>query len=138
MNTTSPDLAAVKADLQAKLERIAALEAKKAEILREEAELAVLLAGGHPSRQAPTKPVLVAPDESSVPTTQKACIMWLLAKFGPLTRDELFTKLEPTGKRPAKPDQLSAILSREKKEGRLAFDSSTFRWSIPPATDSSI
>ncbi len=57
-------------------------------------------------------------------------VHFLLTTYGPLTRDQLYEKMETSGKRPATPEQLSAILSREKKNEAVTFDRLSKKWSL--------
>lgn len=142
---TAPSLTLAKEALQKRLAQIEEiertreeLERKSKELAEQEAEIAKWLvetealpalsrgslggsAGVEHNRQAISEPV------TATPKTQKEWIYHLLTKHGAMTRDDLFDKMLPTGKAPASVDQLSAILSRGKKEGRLGV-LPDFRW----------
>lgn len=146
MTTTSLSLA--KSALQARLAQIEELERareelarKAAEIEQQEEEIQLWLAGEKPEPQQAKRRLLggsaceahaKAQSEAengspAQPKTQKEWIRHLLIEHGAMNRDELFEKMVPTGKAPASVDQLSAILSRGKKDGKLGVGAD-FRW----------
>lgn len=142
---TAPSLASAKEALQKRLAQIEEierareeLERKSKELAEQEAEIAKWL-GETESAPSPSRRLLggsagevhirqtMLETDAANPQTQKEWIYHLLVKHGAMTRDDLFEKMQPTGKAPASVDQLSAILSRGKKEGRLGV-LPDFRW----------
>ena len=135
----------IAAELRAKLERIEILKKKQAEIDREIALLTSssgqdLFTTAKESVRAVSRPRALSSDPSQ-PKTQRQWLVHLLKEHGPMTRDELFEMMLSTGKRPANAEQLSALLSREKKTGSISVDPKTAKWIIsgevsphPPVT----
>ena len=143
---TAPSLASAKEALQKRLAKIEEIERAREELARkskelaeQEAEIAKWVEETEPPPPSPSRRLLggsagdahirqvTLEHEVATPKTQKEWIYHLLAKHGAMTRDDLFEKMQPTGKAPASVDQLSAILSRGKKEGRLGV-LPDFRW----------
>jgi hypothetical protein len=131
------NLSEIKAKLRAQLDLIERAEKARADADRLEAELlqeigtasGEIQAGAIARRRRILPNPLLTLTADAPPTTQAGWIIKILTDTPNLLRQELFNKLQPTGKAPASIGQLSAILSRLKGEQRLNHDSD-YRWFV--------
>lgn len=128
-------------ELRAAAERLEAFAKKQEELEKEGAELQRWLSvnQGDPeldesvrptALSKPEKEILVRspfpPRKRQLGLTQKGQIVRLL-EDRPMTRDDLFKALEPTGKRPPDLNQLSSLLSRYRAEGHVEVENGIWR-----------
>lgn len=131
MVTQSKDkLSIAEAELRARLAQIEDIKKKREDLAKAEADFLRTL------ESAPSPSLLAskaARRKSNEPKKkrQKDWIEEILRDKGPIGRDDLFAALQPTGKAPADVNQLSALLSRGKRENRMVVDSN-YRWSLAP------
>jgi len=117
-------LSTLKADLEHRLRLVGEVELLRAQLAEKEKELGLLQESEGPSPSPRLRPM------SKV--TQAEWVRFFLATKGPQSRESLFKLLEQTDKRPGSLEQLSAILSKEKKEGRIQRDPESGDWLVTP------
>jgi hypothetical protein len=128
----SEELSKKAAQFRQLAERMEGLAAKRAELEKEERELASFMdlplapLNGHPSPSGPSRiwdyrDVLI-PDGTGVLRIRRTYIVSMLNFFRKMRRADIFDELFKTGFAPADANQLSALLSQMKSEGEIAQD----------------
>lgn len=120
------DLSKAKADLLAKLARIEAVEKLREELATKEKELLSDLGeqSNAPAQVEKTKPAALRHK-----TTQLQVIAEILTQSPNLNRHQIFAKLMEAGRAPGNVGQMSALLSRGKKEGIFILRDEDNTWS---------